>query len=82
MFYMQAIRLFSPLLTLLIATGITLGGVKPVAAEQVYIGLRNGPSEAFPVIYEVTPYRRLEWSLVVVAGLTRLMGGTVAGCMS
>ena len=57
---MQAIRLFSPLLTLLIATGITLGGVKPVAAEQVYIGLRNGPSEAFPVIYEVTPYRRLE----------------------
>ncbi|KZY96565.1 MAG: hypothetical protein VX245_06525 [Pseudomonadota bacterium] len=60
MFYMQAIRLFSPLLTLLIATGITLGGVKPVAAEQVYIGLRNGPSEAFPVIYEVTPYRRLE----------------------
>ena len=57
---MQAIRLFSPLLTLLVATGITLGGVKPVAAEQVYIGLRNGPSEAFPVIYEVTPYRRLE----------------------
>ena len=57
---MQAMRLFSPLLTLLIATGITLGGVKPVAAEQVYIGLRNGPSEAFPVIYEVTPYRRLE----------------------
>jgi hypothetical protein len=57
---MQAIRLFSPLLTLLIATGITLGVVKPVTAEQVYIGLRNGPSEAFPVIYEVTPYRRLE----------------------
>lgn len=57
---MQAMRLFSPLLTLLIATGIILGVVKPVAADQVYIGLRNGPSEAFPVIYEVTPYRRLE----------------------
>lgn len=57
---MQAMRLFSPLLILLITTVITLGIAQPATAEQVYIGLRNGPSEAFPVIYEVTPYRRLD----------------------
>ncbi|MEK9710945.1 MAG: hypothetical protein VW258_00110 [Thalassolituus sp.] len=44
-------------IALLLATLISI----PAAfAGQTYIGLRSGPSPAFPVIYEVTEYRELD----------------------
>lgn len=57
---MQATRLFSLLVKVVLGLGLNMLVVVTATAEQVYIGLRNGPSDAFPVIYEVTPYRQLD----------------------
>jgi len=56
----QAHRLFTSLALTMIVLSASLVSAPRASAEQVYIGLRNGPSEAFPVIYEVTPRRHLE----------------------
>lgn len=49
---------FRPLATVL-ALLPALFAVQNVAAEQDYIGLRSGPSPAFPVIFEVTGEREM-----------------------
>jgi len=57
---MQAHRLFRSLvLHIALLSAIALS-IPAAFAGQTYIGLRSGPSPAFPVVYEVTEYRELD----------------------
>lgn len=57
---MQAIRLFSLLLQVVVGGGLSFATLVPAIAAPVYIELRSGPSNAFPVVYEVTSDRNLD----------------------
>ena len=56
---MQTKGWFKPLLIQAVTLLLCLFATLRVSAEQDYIGLRNGPSDAFPIIFEVTGDREL-----------------------